>query len=435
MSNPSTSKIATIIKHEYLIRVKTKGFIIGTLLGPLGMLLLLAIPIAMTLLTADDSEKRIAIIDKTGKIGIEAVKKAPDKYYLTEEKELTLQDDMRNENIDGYLIIPNDILTTGSISVFTRGGGGLSFISQIESIFGKIIRHQRLLNAGADSSVIKLVDKGITVETQKITETGKEKDYTEVYAAVGYIFGFAIYIMMLLYGTMVMRGVIEEKANRIIEVIASSAKPFEIMFGKVFGIGLVGLTQVMAWVILGAAILAAATPIMNLINPETVAQSMQQPGMQMMQTQPAAGFEIPSIPIGLVIGFLFYFLSGYFVYATLFAAVGSAVDQEQDAQQLQWPVTIPIIIPMLFIGSVISSPDSILSTVLSLIPFFSPMLMIVRVAATVVPVWQIVLSVVLMISTFLLSLWVAAKIYRVGILMYGKKPNVKDLVKWFMLAK
>lgn len=437
MSKPNASKIFTIIQHEYLIRVKTKGFVIGTLLGPLGMLLLIAIPIVVTLLSADTTEKRIAVIDKSNKIGTLAVKKSPDKYYLTEENEETLKKATLEEEIDGYLLIPEDILTSGEINVFTRGGGGIGFVSQIESVFGRIVRHERLLNAGADTSVINLVDRGITLETQKITQKGEEKDFTEAYAMVGYFFGFVIYIMMLLYGTMVMRGVIEEKANRIIEVIASSAKPFEIMFGKVFGIGLVGLTQVLIWVVIGAGLIAAVSPIMNLINPTDMmpAQMTQQGMAQAVQQASAPNFEIPSISLWLVIGFIFYFLSGYFVYATLFAAVGSAVDQEQDAQQLQWPVTIPIIIPMLFIGSVIGNPDSMLSIVLSLVPFFSPMLMVVRVAATNVPVWQIGLSVVLMISSFIVSLWVAAKIYRVGILMYGKKPSVKDLVKWFMMAK
>jgi ABC-2 type transport system permease protein len=216
--------------------------------------------------------------------------------------------------------------------------------------------------------------------------------------------------------------------------LASSARPFEIMMGKVIGIGAVGLTQVLFWVIISAVLLNFGGSIVGqFVGPDTI---MKQGMMSSVQhTSLPAGFELPYISPWLFVAFIFYFLSGYFLYATLFAAVGSAVDQESDAQQLQAPVSMMIVIPILFIGSVISNPDGVLSVVLSLFPFFSPMLMIVRLAATQVPVWQIILSVILMLSTFLGSVWVAARIYRVGILMYGKKPKFKDIFKWIRLAR
>jgi ABC-2 type transport system permease protein len=232
--------------------------------------------------------------------------------------------------------------------------------------------------------------------------------------------------MMLSYGGLVQRGVIEEKANRIIEIIASSARPYDIMMGKVIGIGAVGLTQMTIWVILSSLVMMAFGPIMHLINPDVVNPPIAgaaQPGLP-------GGFDIPPLSPWLGLGFIFYFLSGYFLYATIYAAIGSAVDQESDAQQLSMPVTMLVVLPMLFISVVISNPDGTVSTILSLIPFFTPTLMIIRIAASEVPLWQIILSTVLMIGSFMGCIYVASKIYRVGILMYGKKPKFSELIKW-----
>jgi len=280
------------------------------------------------------------------------------------------------------------------------------------------------------------MDKPFKIKTYRLTEKGEQKDFTEIYAALGYFLGFVIYFLMFMYGSFVSRGVIEEKANRIVEVIASSAKPFEIMMGKVIGIGLVGLTQIAVWIAIAfVGVVLAGTFFSGSISPEQIAQMQQQPFANTGGMMHIAGMEIPTISPWLIIGFIYYFLAGYFIFATLFAAVGSAVDQEQDAAQLQTPITLPIIIPILLIFNVISDPDGTLAIVLSLIPFFTPILMTVRIAATQVPLWQIITSVVLTIATFYGCLIVASRIYRVGILMYGKKPTFKDLLKWFKNAK
>lgn len=431
----STAKIWTIIRHEYISKVKSKGFIISTILGPLILIALIAIPIIITMISMGESEKKIAIIDLSNKnIGQKLVSIDTAKYILSNNLLSELRNQLLNREIDGYLFIPVDITTRSKITIYTRGGGGIAFIAKIEKHLSKIIRHERLSEAGLDPALIDKADKGIEVQTEKLTEAGTKKDYAEVFAGIGYFLGFLIYMMMFMYGSLVMRAVIEEKANRIIEVIASSAKPFEIMFGKVVGIGAVGLTQVIVWVVLSLGILSLAGPVASMFapTPETFTAGMPMDGKETAFMQ---NFEMPEISIWLILGFIFYFLSGYFIYSTLFAAVGSAVDQEADAQQLMTPVTLPIIIPILFIGSVISNPDGALAVVLSLIPLFSPILMIVRVAATDVPIWQILLSVILMVSTFLGCLWLAAKIYRTGILMYGKKPTFKDIFKWLKLAK
>ncbi len=429
------SKIWTIIKHEYTSKIKSKGFIIGSILGPIVLIAFLAVSIFVSVISADDTDRKVAVVDNTelqfdkklvkrnGKIFENATSKDVDK----------LQKSILDNQIDAFLVIPEDFLETGKAIIYSKGGGGFGFTSRIEHSLDYLLRKERLLAHGIDSSVIKLIDKSSILVSKKVTAGGEvEKDFTEALAGIGYVLGFFIYMMMLIYGQFVARGVIEEKANRIVEVIASSVKPIQIMLGKVVGIGLLGLTQVLFWISMGLILLAAAGPIMDIFVSDN-GTMMQGVGMAAQQSK--IPFEIPTIPIGLIIAFLFYFLVGYFMYSTVFAAVGSAVDQESDAANLQQPIIFAIIIPMLFLAPITANPDSTLAIVLSLIPFFTPILMTVRIAATDVPFWQIAASVILTIGTIFLLLWFAAKIYRVGILMYGKKPKFKDLIKWVRLAK
>lgn len=431
-------KIGTIIQHEYLSKVKSKGFILGTVLAPLGIILVFGAIIFITIISKDDTNKKLAIIDNSNQIAEELVRVDTAKYFIASLSEAEVKQKVVDKEYDGYVVIPADFIEEGDATVFTRGGGGLGLITSLDDNLSDIVRERRLKSFGADEEVIKLIEKGVSIDTKKITEEGETKeDSTAALAFVGYIMGFLIYGLMFLYGGWVMRGVIEEKANRIVEVIASSARPFEIMFGKVVGIGAVGLTQVLFWVVLGTIVFALIGPIASMfVDPADMAQTMQQsstmPGQE-VQAQPNLPFSIPEISPLMIIGFIFYFLAGYFLYSTLFAAVGSAVDQEQDANQLLTPVTIPLIIPIMFVFNLMNNPDSTWGVVLSIIPFFSPILMTVRIAATEVPFWQIALSVVLLIATFFGALWVAAKIYRVGILSYGKKPSFKDLGKWIVM--
>lgn len=430
------SKIGTIIMHEYLSKIKSKGFIIGTILAPLGIILIYGVIILVAVMSADQTTKKLAIVDYTERIGAMLVERDTSKFFLTDLTEVELSKKVLQGEIDGYLVLPSDFAQRGTATVYTSGGGGLGFVTLIERNTKDIIVNLRLNEIGADDSIKELVNRGVSLTTMKVTQEGAKDDYSQVFAIMGYMMGFVIYGLMFTYGAFVMRGVIEEKANRIVEVIASSARPFEIMMGKVIGIGAVGLTQVLFWILLMAIFVAFGGSI--------AAGFMGTPDMAEMG---AASANVPdqngliemlnniSISPWLIVAFLFYFLAGYFIYSTLFAAVGSAVDQESDAAQLQIPVTLPIIIPILFITNVMANPDGTLAVILSLIPFFTPILMIARIAATTVPIWQIALSVVLLAITFFGCLYIAAKIYRVGILMYGKKPTFKDMIKWFKLAK
>lgn len=429
------SKIFTIIQHEYISKVKSRGFILSTILAPLAIVLIYGAIIAVSVLSSGQTTKKIAVLDKTGEIGSELVARDTSKFFLTDKEEEVLRQEVLDGALDGYLFLDSKFLQSGKAEVFTSGGGGLGFISSIESNTEDIIVNKRLREIGAEQNIIDLVNRGVTITTKKVTTEGAKEDYSEMLAFLGYILGFMIYGLMFTYGSFVMRGVIEEKANRIVEVIASSARPFEIMFGKVVGIGAVGLTQVLFWLILLIGLFAVGGSIATMFidAPDVAAFAENAAANQPQQSEIISFFENFSISPWVIVAFLFYFLAGYFIYSSLFAAVGSAVDQEQDASQLSMPVAMPIIIPIIFIPNVMNNPDGTLSTILSLVPFFSPILMIARIAATDVPYWQIALSVVLLAGTFLLCLWVAAKIYRVGILMYGKKPTFKDLVKWFKL--
>lgn len=432
--NTKGNKIWTIIQHEYMIKLKSRGFLLGTILAPLGIVLVYGIIIAVAIFSQGQTSKKIAILDYTGEIGNELVARDSSKFFITNKSENELNQEILDKTLDGYLVLNKDFIHTGEANVYTSGGGGLGFINSIEKNAEDIIVNKRLNEIGADKSIIELVNRGVSITTKKVTEQGTKDDYSEVLAMLGYVLGFMIYGLMFTYGSFVMRGVIEEKANRIIEVIASSARPFEIMFGKVVGIGAIGLTQVLFWIIILIILFAAGGSIATMFISGADMSSMS--GManeQVSQNQIIHFFNNFSISPWVIIAFIFYFLSGYFIYSSLFAAVGSAVDQEQDASQLSMPVTLPILIPIMFIPNVMSNPDGMISTVLSLIPFFTPILMIARIAASEVPFWQISLSIVLVIATFLACLWFASKIYRVGILMYGKKPTFKDIVKWFKL--
>jgi ABC-2 type transport system permease protein len=435
----NSTKIMTIISHEYLTRVKTKGFLIGTLIGPILMLAVMVIPGLLMVLTSDSSSKKIAVIDKTNSYVSTIVKNNSDLFYASKDNEEALADKVRQEQCDGFLVIQNDFIQTGKAFLYTQGGAGLSFNSKIEDILKDIRKNELLKTAGIDQSKFDDINKKIDINEITVSEKKGEKSKQSssgFYALFGYGVGFFIYIMMLMYGGAVMRGVIEEKANRIVEVIASSAKPFEIMFGKVIGIGMVGLTQMLFWMVMSGGILAFSAPITSAFgigNPESVQKMTQASAAHStMPVDMSQGFSVPPISIWVVVAIIFFFLAGYFMYSTLYAAIGSAVDQEQDAAQLQTPITMIIVIPILCISMVMNDPNGTFAIVMSLIPIFSPILMLTRivVANGALPFWQVGLSIVLTLCTLVAGIWAASKIYRVGILMYGKKPKLSDLYRW-----
>jgi len=440
----ANSKIWTIINHEYLKRVKSKGFIIGTLIGPLSFILFFAIIIAVSM-SMGESSKKLAILDNTNILADNLIKANKDIYFKVNKSEAELSKEVLADNLDGFVVLNKEALDNAKVTVYTKGGGGLGFINQLENDLDKVLREYRMAETKVDKTLLARINLNVKLETKKINESGKtEKDNAEGMSFVGYILGFAIYILTFLYGSFVSRGVIEEKVNRIMEILASSVTPFEMMIGKVVGIGFVGLTQVAVWMVMLFGVMAVATPLVMTFDKsfnkaeiqkiEKLQQMNKMPmqsGNQAMSPQAKSFIEnIPKISIWVGVAFVFYFFMGYFFYASLFAAIGSAVDTEQDAAQLQLPITLPIILTITTMPQIMGQPDSTFSIFMSLFPFSSPITMITRVAATSVPLWQIAASVIILLTSTVGAIWFAAKIYRVGILMTGKKPTFKDLLKW-----
>jgi ABC-2 type transport system permease protein len=435
------SKITVIIRHEYLKRIKAKWFLLSTLLAPFGIALLILVPVLAALLSGEGQEGKVVFVDATDSLARQVIAADTSAYELAGTRSLNeLEAELKRESIQAYVIIPTTVLEKPEVLMYSRGGSGIAFEGKIRSDIEPVVVRARLLKQGADTTVIDLVDAGVAVNSLKVTDKGIEADASEASAAVGYAAGFLIYMLIFLYGSMVMRGVVEEKANRIIEVLASSVKPFELMMGKVVGIGLVGLTQLVIWAVLGmGVVLLAGVVVGNMVPSDAVNAAQQLGGPQAMQTQGLTqvlaqqGIALPSISVVTILMFVFDFFAGYFLYASLFAAVGSAVDQEADAQSLTFPITMPVVLTMMFIGNVVAAPNGTFATVMSMIPLFSPILMTVRVAATDVPAWQLAVCVLTSTGAFFGSVWLASRIYRIGILSYGKKPTLKEVARWITL--
>lgn len=442
------NKSILILKREYLTRVKKKSFIIMTLLVPLMMAALTVLPTYLAMM--DDKEERtIAVYDPTGLILNRLESNEYTKFhYIPEQEYQALKKDFKSGKYYAVLHIPMNILTISRAEMFSDKQVTFDIKNmvtrRIENLIEGEKRKQVIDEIGVPDLEKKLASTktDIKVETIKIGDEGEAvKSSTEVAMAIGYIAGFIIYMFVFIYGTMVMRGVMEEKSNRIVEVIISSVKPFQLLFGKVIGIGLVGLTQIGIWVVLTIMIATGATAIIGSNSAETVAQAQnimaQQSVNPMAQTavaEPNVVLEVIgmvgnlNIPL-IIFSLFFYFICGFILYASLMGAIGSAVDSDEDAQQLMLPVTMPLIFSIIILFAVAKNPEGPLAFWASMIPLTSPVTMMVRIPFGI-PAWEIVLSMVILLATIFGTIWMAGKIYRTGILMYGKKVNLKEIVKW-----
>ncbi len=427
----SLHKIWLILRSEFWRRVRSKAFLLATLLVPIGIVILFSLPALFGYLAEQTDHRTVALVDETEQLA--------DSLVATSGSQLTFQPTdaptdsvraaVRSGRYDGYLHLPASLLSgDGDATYYSMEGGGLSLRSDLRTQVNRVVRRDRLESAGASADVLSIVDADVSLATRTLTEEGTTSDSSLAFTAIGYVLAFAIYMAVFIYGQYVMQGVIEEKSNRVVEVIVSSVRPFELLMGKVLGIGAMGLTQMVTWGVLVTAGSAAVGPLLALFfAPSDLGAS---PGASPEAMQDAAGISIPTIPVDLVVWFILFFLGGFLLYAALFAAVGSAVEQQQDAQNLLLPVTSPLILPLLFLIFIIESPNATVSVVTSMIPLFSPILMVLRIAITSVPVWEIATAFVLLIGTFVGTIWVAGRIYRVGILSYGKTPGFRELARW-----
>lgn len=429
-------KVWVIIKREYLVRVRTRAFAIGTVISPLLLLGLIILP-SFLAERGGGGERLITVLDQSGDPKLfDAVKKRvaspglrPDsdaeegfgsatRFALTREivpPDQNPNDSIKRESTEGgkkgseksYLILGPDVLDGAAPEYHAKNLSDFS-IRALEVAVSAALTERRLMRAGFDATKISQYMKPVDLKKFKIGASGESKeegmrqDFMIAFALL-----FFLYMSVLFYGIFVMRGVIEEKQSRIVEVLISSVRPTQMMLGKLVGIGLVGLTQIGIW--------ALSTAVLSLF------------GATMFASQ---GVKMPSIPMSLLVYFVLYFVLGFFLYATLYAMVGAIVSSEEEAQQAQFPVTLLIVVPMMIFGLVMSNPNSTSSIMLSMIPFFAPTLMMLRIAVINPPVWQILTSMAIMLATILGSVWVAARIYRVGILMYGKRPSIAELGRW-----
>ncbi len=450
------SKIRLILQREYLTRVRKKSFVVMTILGPILFAALVIAPAWIASL-GDTDVKKIAVIDNSGFFENNIPETETIKFDYLENT--SLDEIKRNfTQTDYYAVLFISELvshTPSSVVLYSNKKPSFSVKNHISNSIEKDIEKEKLSAAGIDHEVLKSVKTSIKIRTVEWTKSGEDKESsTELAMIVGYIGGFLIYFFIFLFGAQVMRGVIEEKTSRIMEILVSSVKPFQMMMGKIIGIGLVGLTQFGLWVILTLVLVngaqsvffpelgtqpanqVAMQDIMNETNkdPNAIYLNQNQEGGSAEDTESEKFEEIfgalKDVNIGLMLGiFVFYFLGGYLLYGSLFAAVGSAVDNETDTQQFMLPITIPLILAIIVMINAINSPQGDVAFWFSIIPFTSPILMMVRIPFGV-PYWEVALSMILLILTFIGTTWLSGKIYRTGILMYGKKINYKEIWKW-----
>ena len=431
----SLQQILLVLKREYMTRIRSKAFILATILIPLGMIAFVGVSIGIALWDSE-ADRTIGIVDQTDVLYPRLQEISPERYkdYSNLASD-SLRGLVQEQEIDGYIVL-NDKHITGNINPeFVSGGsGGLGLQETIKSDLREVIRNERLARANVSENVQKIYESQITLETRKLTKEGKETEAdTGFMTFVGLAMGAIIFGAISGYGGLITRSVIEEKTNRIIEVIASSVKPIELLFGKMGGIGALAITQLTIWVTTLIGLGMAAGPVAQMFLSEDMRENLANAEQAAQNTPGAVNpemFSIPAIDASLIIYFVIFFLLGYLIYSALFAALGAAVDSEADTQQYMIPIMVPIFIAYVIMFRTMENPDGMLSVVGSLIPFCAPILMITRIAITDVPFWQIGLSILLMIGTFAGTMWLSAKIYSVGILSYGKSANWKELMKW-----
>ncbi len=432
------SKITLIIQREYLTRVKKKSFIIMTLVGPLLMAGLIFARVWLEMIPEDP--KKIEVIDESIMFKGKLENSKNLLFYFPNSTLTNAKADFYTDDYDILVFIPENIIDSHSIQLFYKKQPGLTTQDNIKNLIQNKLEDWKLIASGIDKNKLESVKTKLNVIANKLQKTGEEeKSNNEAGIIIGFVGGLLIYLFIFLYGAQVMRGVIEEKTSRIIEVIISSVKPFELMMGKIIGIALVGLTQFLLWVILTITITSVvsntflekkydSTTVVEQTyksnTPTNVKEDMNKPDLG------EVGEMLQNINLPVILGcFIFYFLGGYLLYGSLFAAIGSAVDSEADTQQFMMPVTIPLIFSFVAAQVVVTNPESPMAFWFSIIPLTSPIVMMVRLPFGV-PYYEIILSMVLLVLGFIGTTWLAAKIYRTGILMYGKKPTYKELWKW-----
>ena len=448
------TKFLAVLKREYLKRVRAKSFIVATILGPVLMIAFMVVPVLIAMLGAGEPV-RLAVVDQTGRMyervrqtlvrepgagsdsaratapldlgknpqeraremgmalpGDFRVEEARADGRSIEEVKQELNGRVLREELDGYLLIPSDILSARRAEYYGRNVGDLFTRAQLEEKLARAVNEQRLTEAGVAQNLLQEMSGQLTLNTIKVSERGEEK---ETEAAFFFVLGlgFVVFIMVLMYGGTILSAVVEEKETRVAEMLFSSVRAFPLMLGKLIGVSLVALTQFAIWGILVGAFLLF--------------------GFSALAAQGAAPV-LPKIGPATILCFFLFFLLGYFIYATIYALIGSIVTNQEESQQFVLLAVFPLLVAFYLVFPVLRAPDSALAFWASLVPFTSPVVMLVRIVARTPPLWQIALSLVIGFGTVVLLVWVAARIYRVGMLMYGKRATIPEIIRWLKQA-
>ncbi|MXZ16634.1 MAG: ABC transporter permease [Rhodothermaceae bacterium] len=431
-------KILVVTQSEFMRRVTSKTFILTTLLGPVLLGGFIAAMIAISVSTIEDSLNesfsteplRIGIADETGVLGTRIMEQGAGENTIVLIAPDSVEDAMINGEIDSYVHIPSEIITTNVQPVLhSMGGDRYGVRVTLSETIERSLKDFLLAQNNVAPDVRAILDRSVRVESvayNEEREVREEAESDDAYLVLGGILGMLMYMGILIYGTLILYGAMEERTTRVVEVIVSSVRPFDLLMGKVLGIGLVGFAQMATWAVMLVGVTILAAPLIELfIDPAMYDLAADASTQELMA---AADIPIPSISPAILIWFLLYFVGGYLLYGGLFAAVGTMVDSPQESQTLLLPLMMPIIISIVFMGTVIVDPHGSLAVGLSLFPLTSSVPMIVRIAIGGVPLWQILLSYGLLLGSFLASIWVSARIYRASLLMYGKKPSLKTVI-------
>jgi ABC-2 type transport system permease protein len=426
------SEVMSVLRREFLERVRSKAFVIGTILFPILMAASWILPARMG---SGGGTRHLVVVDQAPAGVGEAVVRlltAPqpgrgdDKDRITfvvdrvaqplEQVKAGLIGRVQRKEIDGYLYLPPDVVQTSQVQYRARNVANFSVLKMVEGAATQAVQTARLRAAGLDVSQVAALVREVDVGTGRITDKGEEGGSAFSTFFLGYIVGFLMYLMILLYGMNVLRSVLEEKTNKIAEVIVSSMKASDLMLGKILGVGAVALLQVGIWGAIGGFATSRSDALTKRFG------------------IPPGALDVVKVPVGTLAALFGFFVLGYLLYAALYAALGAAVNSEQEAQQFQLMVMMPLIVPVMMVGRIASDPLGPVATVLGLIPFTAPVTMAMRLTSSPVPAAQIAASLALLAVTVLAVAWLAGKIYRVGILSTGKKPTLRELGQWLRMA-
>ncbi len=438
------NKVLLILTQEYLKRVRKKSFIILTILVPLLFVGMFALMIFLSV--QDDSQERIiAVYDESTVFLGQLEQEGFTKYHFIPEEEYNrLKNNLQQSSFYALLYIPSNIYSTNQAQLISEKQLPVEIIEQISQKLSRFLENEKRKKILAETGIPDLDERlrasrtSIRINTLKVSDKGLARESSsEIAFVASYAMGFIIYFFVFMYGAMVMRSVMEEKKNRIVEVIISSVRPFQLMSGKIIGTALVGLTQVAIWILIGIIFMLATAAFFSPEESQQMGQSLLESRQMPPMVQEAGDSQVADIfalvgnlnlPL-ILFCFVFYFLGGYFMYSSLMGAVGAAVDNDEDSQQMVFPITFPLILSIMLLFPIARNPEGPVAFWGSIIPFTSPVAMLARIPYGV-PLWELLLSMFLLLLTTFGAIWAAAKIYKTGLLMYGKKVNFAELIKW-----